>query len=136
MFAKNMKPLWKVNGFFNRTSWKVSDVQIVCETWVLVANDTSNHPVADSLRSVPSLEESGTCMSVQCSEYQSGEKFKQTRVKGGSIYDSLKETSSGCQSNGNLKQALVNGGRSHDSLKVASTLNFQSDGNSNTRCSI
>ena len=24
-----MKPLWKVKGFFNRTSWKVSDVQIV-----------------------------------------------------------------------------------------------------------
>ena len=22
---KNMKPLWKVTGFFNRTSWKVSD---------------------------------------------------------------------------------------------------------------
>ena len=27
--ANNMKPLWKVEGFFNRTSWKVSDVQIV-----------------------------------------------------------------------------------------------------------
>ena len=24
-----MKALWKVKGFFNRTSWKVSDVQIV-----------------------------------------------------------------------------------------------------------
>ena len=33
--AKNMKPLWKVEGFFNRTSWKVSDVQIVRFTWVL-----------------------------------------------------------------------------------------------------
>ena len=33
--AKNMKPLWKVEGFFNRTSWKVSDVQIVRRTWVL-----------------------------------------------------------------------------------------------------
>ena len=33
--TKNMKPLWKVKGFFNRTSWKVSDVQIVRETWVL-----------------------------------------------------------------------------------------------------
>ena len=54
------KPLWKVKGFSNRTSWKVSDVQIVRETLVLVANDTSNHLVADSLRSVPSLEESGT----------------------------------------------------------------------------
>ena len=30
-----MKPLWKVKGFFNRTSWKVSDVQIVRYTWVL-----------------------------------------------------------------------------------------------------
>ena len=32
-------------------------------------------------------------------------------------------------------QAWVNGGRGHDSLKVASVVNFQSDGNSNTRCS-
>ena len=32
-------------------------------------------------------------VSVQCSECQSGEKFKQTRVNGGSIYDSLKVTS-------------------------------------------
>ena len=40
-----------------------------------------------------------------------------------------------CQSNGNLKQAWVNGARGHDSLKLASALNFQSDGNSNTRCS-
>ena len=30
-----MKPLWKVKGFFNRTSWKVCDVQIVRKTWVL-----------------------------------------------------------------------------------------------------
>ena len=57
-----------------------------------------------------------------CSECQSGEKFKQTRVIGGSIYDSLKVTSSECQSNGNLKQAWVDGGCSHDSLKVASAL--------------
>ena len=49
-------------------------------------------------------------VSVQCSECQSGEKFKPTRVNGGSIYDSLKVTS------------WVNGGRSHDSLKVASAL--------------
>ena len=27
--------LWKVKGSFNRTSWKVSDVQIVRETWVV-----------------------------------------------------------------------------------------------------
>ena len=30
-----MKPLWNVNAFCNRTSWKVSDVQIVRKTWVL-----------------------------------------------------------------------------------------------------
>ena len=30
-----MKPLWKVKGSFNRTSWKVSDVRIVRHTWVL-----------------------------------------------------------------------------------------------------
>ena len=34
--AKNMKPSWKVKGFFNRTSWKVSDVQIVRKTWDFV----------------------------------------------------------------------------------------------------
>ena len=72
---------------------------------------------------------------MQCSESQSGWKFKQTRVSGGSIYDSLKVTSSECQRDGNLKQAWINGGRSHDSLKVASALNFESDGNSNN-CSI
>ena len=44
-------------------------------------------------------------VSVQWSECQSGEKFKQTRVNGGSICDSLLVTSSECQSNGNLKQA-------------------------------
>ena len=38
--AKNMKPLWKV-------------VQIVRYICVLVAKDKSNHPAADSLRSVP-----------------------------------------------------------------------------------
>ena len=35
--AENMKSLWKVEGFFNRTSWKVSDVQIVRSTWVFVS---------------------------------------------------------------------------------------------------
>ena len=30
-----MKPLWKVEGSFNRTSWKVSDVRIVRYSWVL-----------------------------------------------------------------------------------------------------
>ena len=33
--GKKVKPLWKVKGFFRRKSWKVSDVQIVRETWVL-----------------------------------------------------------------------------------------------------
>ena len=50
--AKNMKPLWKIKGFFNRTLWKVSDVQVVHYTWVLVAKDNPNRPVANSLRSV------------------------------------------------------------------------------------
>ena len=48
-----MKPLWKVKDFFNRTSWKVSDVQVVRYALVLVAKDKPNHLVADSLRSVP-----------------------------------------------------------------------------------
>ena len=80
-----MKPFWKVRGFFNRTSRKVSDVQIVRYTWILVANDKSNHPVADSLRSA--LRRAGVerfyevkrmiggignmFVSVQCSECQS-----------------------------------------------------------------
>ena len=46
--SKKMKPLWEVKGFFNRTSRKVSDVQIFRYTWVLVAKDKSNHPVAVS----------------------------------------------------------------------------------------
>ena len=33
--SKNMKPLWKVKGSFNRTSWKVSDLRIVRYTWVV-----------------------------------------------------------------------------------------------------
>ena len=53
-------------------------------------------------------------MSVQCSECESGEQFKQTRVNGGSVYDFLEVTSSECQSNGNLKEAWVNGGRGHE----------------------
>ena len=48
-----MKLLWKVKGVLNRTSWKVFDVRIVRYPWVLVAKDKSNHPVADSLHSVP-----------------------------------------------------------------------------------
>ena len=46
-------------------------------------------------------------VSVQCSECQGGEKFKETRVNGGSIYDSLKVTGSECQSDGNLKRTVV-----------------------------
>ena len=30
-----VKPMWKVKGLFNGTSWKVSDVHIVRKTWVL-----------------------------------------------------------------------------------------------------
>ena len=51
--CREMKPLWKVRGFFDRTSWKVSDVQTVRYTWVLVVKDKSNHPGTDSLRRVP-----------------------------------------------------------------------------------
>ena len=32
---KKKKTLWKVDGFCNRTSRKVPDVQIIRETWVL-----------------------------------------------------------------------------------------------------
>ena len=48
---------------------------------------------------------------MQCSECQSGWKFKQTRVNGGSICDSLKVTGCECQSDGNFKQVWVSGGR-------------------------
>ena len=61
---------------------------------------------------------------MECFECQSGEKFKQTRVNSGSIFDSLEVTTSECQSNGNLKQARVIGGRGRDSLKIASSLIF------------
>ena len=40
-----MKPLWKVKGYSNRTSWKVCDVRIVRYTWVL-----SSFSVSLSLR--------------------------------------------------------------------------------------
>ena len=46
-------------------------------------------------------------VSMQCSESQSGEKFKQTRVNNGSIYDSLKVTGCECQSDVNLKHTLL-----------------------------
>ena len=42
-------------------------------------------------------------VSMQCSECQSGEKIKQTRVDNGSNYDSLKITGCECQSDGNFK---------------------------------
>ena len=63
------------------------------------------------------------CVSMQCSECQSGEKFKQTRVHNGSIFDSLKVTGCECQSDGNFKQVWVSGDYSHDSHKIASALN-------------
>ena len=66
-----------------------------------------------------------------------GGKFKQTRVNGGSICDTLKATSSECQSNGNLKQAWVNGGWQQPWLSQSSQRSdCQSDGNSSKRCSI
>ena len=61
---------------------------------------------------------------MECFECQSGEKFEQTRVNGGSIFDSFEVTTSECQSNGNLKQARVIGVRGHDSLKIATSLIF------------
>ena len=51
--VKNMKPLWKVKERINRTSWKVSDVQIVRYSWAWVAKEKPNRPVADFFRSVP-----------------------------------------------------------------------------------
>ena len=72
-----MKPLWKVKDSFDRTLWKVPDVQIVRYTWVLSLSlclclclclcvlrvvrvvveekgrDLSDHLVAGSLRSFP-----------------------------------------------------------------------------------
>ena len=30
-----VEPLWKVKGFFNRTSWTEFDVHIVRKTWVV-----------------------------------------------------------------------------------------------------
>ena len=70
----------------------------------------------------PSRLSQGSQVSMRRCECQSGEKFKPTRVNGGSIYDSLKVTSSECQSNGNPKRAWVNGGSIYDSPKVASAL--------------
>ena len=42
--SDHMQPLRKVKGFFDRTSWKVSDVQIVRYTWVSVAKDNRTVP--------------------------------------------------------------------------------------------
>ena len=55
--AKNMKPLWKV-------------AQIVCETWVLVAKDKSNHPAANSLRSVPQESWSWATLSGKANDWR------------------------------------------------------------------
>ena len=52
-----MKPLWKV-------------VQIVRETWVLVAKDKSNHPVAGSLRGVPHESWSWTTLSGEANDWR------------------------------------------------------------------
>ena len=69
---KKIKPLWKVKGFLNRTLWKVSDVQIVRYTWVLVVTDKSNHRVADS-SSVPQESWSGTTLSGKANDWRIGE---------------------------------------------------------------
>ena len=69
-----------------------------------MTKDKSSHPVTDFLRSVSQRGRvenflqvkrmiggiKNMFVSMQCSECQCGEKFKQTRVNGGSIYDSLK----------------------------------------------
>ena len=39
--CNQMKPLWKVKGFINRTSWIVSDVQIIRYTWNLYSVSVS-----------------------------------------------------------------------------------------------
>ena len=61
--------------------------------------------------------------------------YQEERIVGGIGKMFVSMQCSECQSDGNFKQVWVSGGRSHDSLKIASALNFQSDGNSNTRCS-
>ena len=63
----------EVKGFFNGTSRKVFDVQIVRETWVLVAKDKSNHPVADSLRSVLQESWSSTTLSGEANDWRNRE---------------------------------------------------------------
>ena len=68
---------------FDRTSWNVSDVQIVRYTWFL-PKDKSKHPVGDSFRSIHQVEQlyqvnrksggiGNLFVSVQCSECQSDE---------------------------------------------------------------
>ena len=78
-----MKPLWK------EQSWKVSDVQIVRETWVLVAKDKSNRPVADSLRSVPQESRSRTTLPGKGNDWRNREhvvldilKLKMFKIEG------------------------------------------------------
>ena len=83
--SKNMKPLWNVNGFFNRTSWKVIHVQIVRYTWVFGCEKRMEWliPFAVSLRraGVEQLYQvkrmiggiGNMFVSMQCSECQSDE---------------------------------------------------------------
>ena len=54
----------------------------------------------------PSRLSQGSQVSMQCSECQSGEKFKQTRVNGGSIHASLKVTKE-CKSQTNMGKTVV-----------------------------
>ena len=55
--AKNKKPLWKVKGFFNRTSWKVSDVQVVRYTWR--KERKTNRTISQLVPSAVSLRRAG-----------------------------------------------------------------------------
>ena len=52
---KNMKPLWNVKIFFNWTSWKVSDVQIVRYTWVFGGERQTRTPPQLPLRRAEQL---------------------------------------------------------------------------------
>ena len=99
-----MKPLWKVRGFFNRTSSKVSDVSIVRFTWVLVVKDKSNHLVVDSLRSVPQERCFWTALSGKANDWRKREHVSVCAVLRMSKW-------------WNLKQAWIN--VRHDSFKVA-----------------
>ena len=98
----------KANDWRNREHVCVCAVLRMSKWWNLKLVSVNVHH--DSLQ--------GSQVSMQCSECQSGEKFKQTRVKGGSVYDSLKVTSSECPSDGHLTQAWL-------TVVVAMTLSKQ-----------